>query len=349
MDITRLLPALVLALCSAITQADVLTQEFQFQTVTPSVATGWHNGTGPIHPYFDPALGTLTQVDVSYNFSHILSENFLDNCVWDAPVNSNPGNCGIQGEGNTFLQGDHFPVGPFLTQLHYDCCKTFVDGYQEGIQYPSWRVPVIGSGGTATYPAEFLPLFYDAGGSSEIYYEGIFRQLDVDPANYFGSVQITVYVRFDYTYDPIDTDGDGVPDIWDAYPNISLGGREDTDNDGIPNDCDAACISLGMAADTDDDNDEVLDVDDNCPVDVNPDQVNTDGTADGGDACDPDDDNDLICDEDITIESVCIAGPAGGDNCRLKPNNDQADANGDGCGDACITGGGCVAPSCVNN
>jgi hypothetical protein len=83
-----------------------------------------------------------------------------------------------------------------------------------------------------------------------------------------------------------------------------------------------------------------------------------------------DSDNDMICDENIAVTGVCIAGPAGGDNCRLVPNNDQADgdldgvgdlcdncravanplqddANDDGCGDACIKGG-CGGPICTN-
>jgi len=77
----------------------------------------------------------------------------------------------------------------------------------------------------------------------------------------------------------------------------------------------------GIPADgIDDDNDGVLDVDDNCPMTSNADQLNTDGDA-MGDVCDEDDDNDGILDVD--------------DNCPLTANPDQADADNDGIGDVC--------------
>lgn len=96
-------------------------------------------------------------------------------------------------------------------------------------------------------------------------------------------------------------------------------------------------------ADADGIEDEV----DNCPTTANPEQINTDGADDGGDACDVDDDNDLICDENIDIEGACIAGPAGGDNCRSISNNNQLDTNEDGCGDLC-TISGCGGAGCIN-
>ena len=54
-----------------------------------------------------------------------------------------------------------------------------------------------------------------------------------------------------------DDDNDGVLDTADAFPLISLGSLTDTDGDGRPNDCDSDCQTLGMTADTDDDNDGV--------------------------------------------------------------------------------------------
>lgn len=83
----------------------------------------------------------------------------------------------------------------------------------------------------------------------------------------------------------------------------------------------------------DGDGDGVDDLLDNCVSDPNPDQVNSDGANDGGDACDDDDDNDGIPDNNP-------------DNCRTIPNTDQTDSNGDGCGDACSIAG-CAGPVCI--
>lgn len=57
-----------------------------------------------------------------------------------------------------------------------------------------------------------------------------------------------------------DDDADGVPDIEDAWPLISLDGRLDTDADGRPDSCDATCSALGMTADDDDDGDGITDL-----------------------------------------------------------------------------------------
>lgn len=73
-----------------------------------------------------------------------------------------------------------------------------------------------------------------------------------------------------------------------------------------------------VCADTDWDG--ICDIDDNCLVNVNPDQIDTDGDG-AGDACDLDDDNDGVVDTE--------------DNCPLEVNPDQSDADSDGAGDVC--------------
>ncbi len=78
----------------------------------------------------------------------------------------------------------------------------------------------------------------------------------------------------------------------------------------------------GVQDDDDDDNDGILDVDDNCPLIGNANQLDTDGDLEGN-ACDADDDNDGILDVD--------------DNCPLTPNPNQEDDDNDGIGNTCDT------------
>ncbi|PKG93514.1 thrombospondin type 3 repeat-containing protein, partial [Paraglaciecola sp. MB-3u-78] len=83
----------------------------------------------------------------------------------------------------------------------------------------------------------------------------------------------------------------------------------DTDNDGAPDECDAACISLGMAADTDDDNDGYSDADElaagtnplvnsSLPLDTDGDFISN--------VTDTDDDNDGITDADDAFSLIAI-------------------------------------------
>ena len=92
-----------------------------------------------------------------------------------------------------------------------------------------------------------------------------------------------------------DDDGDGIADEDDAFPLVSLDGREDTDGDGYPDDCDSICNEAGMIADQDDDNDGIVDNADNCVLTPNAEQLNTDSDSEG-DVCDLDDDNDGVVD-----------------------------------------------------
>ena len=86
-------------------------------------------------------------------------------------------------------------------------------------------------------------------------------------------------------------------------------------------DIERTLVSGSVVPVIDTDGDGVSDLEDNCPIVPNPDQANSDGAADGGDACDDDDDNDGW--DDFY------------DNCPTIANPDQVDHNGDGIGDLC--------------
>ena len=132
-----------------------------------------------------------------------------------------------------------------------------------------------------------------------------------------------------YCVGQLDTDGDGHGDACDS----------DDDNDGT-DDATDNCPLLPNADQADEDEDGLGTACDNCPAVANPDQADTDG--DGlGDACDDDSDDDGILDDGDNSGTAGDNPCSGGavlncdDNCPLVSNADQADADGNGIGDAC--------------
>ncbi|MRX66331.1 BspA family leucine-rich repeat surface protein [Maribacter luteus] len=114
-----------------------------------------------------------------------------------------------------------------------------------------------------------------------------------------------------------DSDGDGTPDVEDAFP-LDENEETDTDNDGT-----------GNNADTDDDDDGTLDTEDAFPLDANED---TDTDGDGtGDNADTDDDDDGVLDENDICANTPIGETADANGC--SDSQKDADTDGDGIDD----------------
>ena len=147
-----------------------------------------------------------------------------------------------------------------------------------------------------------------------------------------------------------DDDNDGILDAEDGFPLIDLGGLTDTDSDGRPNECDTACVDLGMSADNDDDNDGVPDSEDGFPLidlggltdtdsDGRPNECDT-ACVDLGMSADNDDDNDGVLDVDDffplnKLEQFDSDGDGVGDNADFLPGDsrESSDIDNDGIGD----------------
>ncbi|HUR24883.1 MAG TPA: thrombospondin type 3 repeat-containing protein [Candidatus Thermoplasmatota archaeon] len=122
-----------------------------------------------------------------------------------------------------------------------------------------------------------------------------------------------------------DTDGDGVGDNADVFPNDATE-TADADGDGVGDNSDA--FPNDPTETTDSDGDGVGDNGDRCPGGAD----NVDADGDGiPDACDICPQSGTGCEADVDGDNV----PNGADNCDSKPNADQADLDSDGRGDVC--------------
>jgi Thrombospondin type 3 repeat len=190
-------------------------------------------------------------------------------------------------------------------------------------------------------------IFYMPGGVSRLASQPVADLCPSDSAKISPGVCGCGYV------DSIDTDGDGICGVvTDNCPSVSNADQADADGDGVgdacencPNDdqkTEPGVCGCGFADSTDTDGDGICGVvTDNCPSVSNTDQADADGDG-AGDACDncPNDDQKTepgVCgcgypEDDTDGDGICGAVT---DNCPDVSNADQADADGDGVGDAC--------------
>ena len=201
---------------------------------------------------------------------------------------------------------------------------------------------------------------------------GVLSRINAQGVNFGGGSVVT----FELDIEPSQSDGVTLTDIAGNHPGSGADGlfdgpfinqvgtiaidRPDGDGDTVSNECDN-CPSnsnasqtntdgdtQGDACDTDDDNDGVPDISDNCPLVPNPTQdpgacadQDLDGVLDGNDNCptqananqannDGDSQGD-VCDTDDDNDGV----PDSTDNCDFAANPTQANWNANALGDAC--------------
>jgi len=148
--------------------------------------------------------------------------------------------------------------------------------------YVNSPIPNASGRNAVSYSATKLYDFFHRDGGQT--YQGLVAEMRIytDRADFGGDFAALHAAMVAKWLQIIDTDGDGVPDDQDVFPN-DPNESVDTDGDGVGDNGDAFPNDANESADTD--GDDTGDNSDNCDV-HNPDQVDT--NADGqGDACDP--------------------------------------------------------------
>lgn len=244
-----------LVLCQSVTLAEIQTQTFtadipnlMLNSFFEPGSFDYEDATAPVTGLtkFDPALGTLTDVIVDFNWS-FTTDMFINaqGILEPGAPHSAYGEIQQLGVGINFLNNtggsggsmyfeDNFGAGCFGEPGEGDGCFDF-NGLNDELFSNGFSlfgfIDVIGVGS--------LDIF-----SVDIFHSGLFFDLenvggaflDVFTEVYDGSVSIT-YVYDDGLSEP-DADGDGVSDALDNCTVIANADQTDTDGDGIGNFCD---------------------------------------------------------------------------------------------------------------
>ncbi len=191
----------------------------------------------------------------------------------------------------------------------------------------TWTEALLSDAGP-TPPASTIPL------PPAVMYVGDYLDADFNALNAAGYIWndgrngIDQDIFFENTF-YIDSDADGIPDIFDNCPFVYNPMQADGDGDMVGDLCDN-CPTINNPGQADIDADLVGDVCDNCPNTPNSGQADGDGDN-VGDLCDncPTVNNPGQGDIDADlVGDLC-------DNCPNTPNTPQTDSDGDNIGDLC--------------
>ena len=271
--------------------------------------------------------GIITIADGVMNAATIISEGTLNLRGGTLQFDSFSGN--LDNTGGTVKLGHSLGITAVSGNYSQDTNSTLaidIRGLHAGIEYDVLKVTglVVLDG--------MLDIYWDYAGLAQ---GDSFNILVADTiTGVFSSIrtpQISEGLVWKISYS---TDGSGEDIVTASVVPAQILPGVDSDGDTI---CDNGVDVPGVCA-------AGPDVGDNCPLTPNPDQLNSDGANDGGDACDTDDDNDNWLDVDDNCS--LLANPYQEDfdkdgfgdkcdNCLITSNPNQVDINNDGVGDHC--------------
>ena len=316
----------------SLSQSDTINQAFHIGPVSGTTSIGGIAGSSGSAMSDVFSAGSISGTDsvggiVGYMNNASLERSFsVSNVSGNSNVGAIIGHGYYSGFSSSYLSdlvsvnavggGDIVDTSTVLTAAEFTCPQSSGDNTCTPVIYNDWDdvTPIWSFGSTNDYPGLVIHGLVIRLGDFDN--DGALDNVDLFPWDSAESSDIDGDGVGDNG--DLDDDNDGVLDLDDQYPFISISDLTDTDADGAPDECDVTCQQSGMLADEDDDNDGIADVFDVFPLDGN-ESADSDGDT-IGDNADTDDDNDGWSDVD---ELACGASTL---NAQSVPTDNDSDS-----------------------